>query len=190
MNLLFRLFDINDDGYISETELRAMLERLGNEISESDLSNMMQAADTDGDGQISYEEFVGMMNGLANDDSGLHALGVFQAAPLQQTTHDTSEVETCSPIVSKQDDEPRANDVSNRRFKLRRKSVLSIFSRSKKKPSIPNKTLLPRASCPDLSLSVSSSSDFSSRRASSQRDQSSPKISESRPGAKWKSLRN
>lgn len=190
MNLLFRLFDIDDDGFISDTELRAMLERLGNEISDDDLSNMMKAADKDGDGQISYEEFVGMMRGLADDYNGLQAFEIFRCAEPTTDKYTDEMREPESPQNSKLVEETPVGDPSNRPIKHRRKSVLSIFSRSKKKSTASDKKLLPRASCPDLTKSIAPSSTFLSRRVSSQRTKSSPKFSESRPGTKWNSLRN
>ena len=54
---LFRAFDSDGNGYVSETELANSMARLGHVLSEQELAEMMKEADTDGDGQISYEEF-------------------------------------------------------------------------------------------------------------------------------------
>ena len=55
---LFRAFDSDGNGYVSEAELASSMARLGHVLSETELAEMMKEADTDGDGQISYDEFV------------------------------------------------------------------------------------------------------------------------------------
>ncbi|KAF9158717.1 hypothetical protein DFQ26_007300 [Actinomortierella ambigua] len=57
----FKVFDKDNNGYISAAELRHVLTNLGERLSEVEVDEMITEADTDGDGQINYEEFVRMM---------------------------------------------------------------------------------------------------------------------------------
>ena len=59
----FEIFDKNHDGFISPTELRTVMESLGEVLSEEDIDVMMKGADQNGDGQVSFEEFAVMMRG-------------------------------------------------------------------------------------------------------------------------------
>ncbi|KAG5880816.1 hypothetical protein JTB14_027982 [Gonioctena quinquepunctata] len=54
----FRVFDKNNDGLISSTELRHVMTSLGERLSEEEVEDMIKEADMDGDGQVNYEEFV------------------------------------------------------------------------------------------------------------------------------------
>jgi len=57
----FKVFDKNNDGYLSATELREVLQTLGDRMTDDDVDELIQAADTNGDGRVDYEEFVSMM---------------------------------------------------------------------------------------------------------------------------------
>ncbi len=59
----FKVFDKNNDGLISSAELKAVMQQIGETLSDTDISEMIQEADKDGDGQINYQEFVNMMKG-------------------------------------------------------------------------------------------------------------------------------
>ena len=52
---LFRAFDSDGNGYVSETELANSMARLGHVLSEQELAEMMKEANTDGDCPITYE---------------------------------------------------------------------------------------------------------------------------------------
>lgn len=60
----FRVFDLNDDGFISSDELQNALKRLGlwdDEDCGRDCKDMIAAYDADADGLLDFEEFKDMM---------------------------------------------------------------------------------------------------------------------------------
>lgn len=50
-----RVFDKNNDGLISSTELRHVMTNLGEKLSEEEVDDMIKEADLDGDGMVNYE---------------------------------------------------------------------------------------------------------------------------------------
>ncbi|KAL5204698.1 hypothetical protein ABZP36_009569 [Zizania latifolia] len=57
----FRVFDKDDNGFISHNELRMVMASLGEEMTEDEIDEMMRTADTNNDGQVDYEEFKRVM---------------------------------------------------------------------------------------------------------------------------------
>ena len=57
----FQVFDADGSGNITAQELRATMGKLGVKLTDDEVDDMINEADTDGDGQISYEEFSNMM---------------------------------------------------------------------------------------------------------------------------------
>ncbi|KAJ9185846.1 hypothetical protein P3X46_005433 [Hevea brasiliensis] len=57
----FKVFDKDQDGYISPNELRHVMINLGEKLTDEEVELMIREADLDGDGQVNYEEFVRMM---------------------------------------------------------------------------------------------------------------------------------
>ncbi|ESW19158.1 hypothetical protein PHAVU_006G101200 [Phaseolus vulgaris] len=57
----FRVFDKDQDGYISASELRSVMRTIGEKVTEEEVAQMVKEADLDGDGLVDYEEFVRMM---------------------------------------------------------------------------------------------------------------------------------
>lgn len=57
----FRVFDKDGNGYISSSELRHVMNMLGEKLSDYEVGEMVKEADLDGDGMVNYEEFVAMM---------------------------------------------------------------------------------------------------------------------------------
>ncbi|KAB5529429.1 hypothetical protein DKX38_019510 [Salix brachista] len=57
----FKVFDKDQDGYISPNELRHVMMNLGEQLTEEELEQMIRVADLDRDGLVNYEEFVRMM---------------------------------------------------------------------------------------------------------------------------------
>lgn len=52
---IFRVFDKNNDGLISSTELRHVMTNLGERLSEEEVDDMIKEADSDGDGMVNYD---------------------------------------------------------------------------------------------------------------------------------------
>ncbi|KNH05760.1 Ca2+-binding EF-hand protein [Perkinsela sp. CCAP 1560/4] len=61
MQKAFRLFDVDQTGKITEKNLRAVAEMLGETPSEETLRDMIKAADLDGDGVVSLSDFQAVM---------------------------------------------------------------------------------------------------------------------------------
>jgi len=61
MRAAFSVFDRNNSGTISASELRDVMLSLGEALTDEELRELMTENDVDGDGEISYEEFVQMM---------------------------------------------------------------------------------------------------------------------------------
>ena len=60
---LFKKFDVDDTGYISEENLFSAFKRLGrNSMTLTDVSEMINAHDLAKDGKISFEEFKKIFN--------------------------------------------------------------------------------------------------------------------------------
>lgn len=57
----FKIFDKDSNGFISPSELKNVMNHLGEKLTDEEVEEMIKEADLDGDGQISYEEFVQMM---------------------------------------------------------------------------------------------------------------------------------
>ena len=57
----FRVFDKDGSGYVSSSELKLVMNRLGVDFSDNELEEMVLEADIDGDGQVCFEEFYAMM---------------------------------------------------------------------------------------------------------------------------------
>ncbi|XP_004411877.1 PREDICTED: calmodulin-like protein 3 [Odobenus rosmarus divergens] len=54
----FRVFDKDGNGLVSAAELRHVMTRLGEKLSDDEVDEMIRAADVDRDGQVNYEEFI------------------------------------------------------------------------------------------------------------------------------------
>lgn len=51
----FRVFDKDENGYISAAELHHVMTNLGEKLTEEEVDEMIREADIDGDGQVNYE---------------------------------------------------------------------------------------------------------------------------------------
>merc|ERR1719421_747705 len=57
----FKVFDTDKNGFISAGELREVMTNLGEKLTDEEVFDMVQEADSDKDGQINFEEFEVMM---------------------------------------------------------------------------------------------------------------------------------
>jgi calmodulin len=57
----FKMFDKDNNGFISAAELRHVMTTLGEKLTEEEADEMIREADMNGDGQINYQEFVKVM---------------------------------------------------------------------------------------------------------------------------------
>ncbi|XP_023314431.1 calcium-binding protein 4-like [Trichogramma pretiosum] len=66
----FRVFDKRNRGYITASDLRAVLQCLGEDLSEEEIEDMIKEVDVDGDGRIDFYEFVRALGepGIEDDD--------------------------------------------------------------------------------------------------------------------------
>ena len=59
---------LNGDGFISEGELREVMHKLGEKLSDEQINTMMIVADVDEDGKIGFEDFQALMTGKTSND--------------------------------------------------------------------------------------------------------------------------
>ncbi|KAM0012120.1 putative EF-hand domain-containing protein [Helianthus debilis subsp. tardiflorus] len=57
----FRVFDKDQNGFISASELCHVMKNLGEKLTDEEVDETIHEADVDGDGRIDYEEFVKVM---------------------------------------------------------------------------------------------------------------------------------
>jgi Ca2+-binding EF-hand superfamily protein len=60
----FKIFDENGDHFITSDELKSVMKKLGQTLSDEEIDLMIEEADTDGDRQVNYKEFVQLMRKL------------------------------------------------------------------------------------------------------------------------------
>jgi calmodulin len=53
----FRVFDSDGSGTITSKELRQIMNSLGEKLTQEEVDEMINEADTDGDGEINFKEF-------------------------------------------------------------------------------------------------------------------------------------
>lgn len=61
MSEAFAVFDVDKDGFITKGELRQVMNRLGENLTDEQLDAMIREADLDNDGKINAEEFKKLM---------------------------------------------------------------------------------------------------------------------------------
>ena len=61
---VFRVFDKDGSGYVSGSEIKLVMSKLGVDFTDEELEEMVLEADFSGDGQIGYEEFYDMMTSI------------------------------------------------------------------------------------------------------------------------------
>lgn len=61
MQHLFSMIDRNNDGFITEKEIKIMMKGLGEKVRKKDIRKMIKEADQNKDGKISFNEFKTMV---------------------------------------------------------------------------------------------------------------------------------
>jgi Ca2+-binding EF-hand superfamily protein len=56
----FRVFDLDNNGYITYDEFKTILTKFGGEFTEKDVKEIYKFSDTNADGKLTYAEFVEM----------------------------------------------------------------------------------------------------------------------------------
>jgi calcium-binding protein CML len=77
----FAIFDVNNDGRISASELGLVLRSLGDNPTEQELQAIIQHADADGDGFIGLQEFIDVNTAVACQSSTSSVASVSGAQP-------------------------------------------------------------------------------------------------------------
>ncbi|XP_073136235.1 calmodulin-like [Henckelia pumila] len=62
----FKVFDRDEDGFISAIELKIVMMNLGKRLTDEEATQMIIAADVDGDGLVSCHEFLKIMIASSN----------------------------------------------------------------------------------------------------------------------------
>ncbi|XP_033736480.1 calmodulin-beta-like [Pecten maximus] len=58
----FHVFDCDGDGFIERDELKSVMLKLGDELTDTQVDSMIKDADLDGNGKIDFEEFFLLMS--------------------------------------------------------------------------------------------------------------------------------
>ena len=61
MREAFKIFDRDGNGYIDFAELKTVITRMGEPLTDKEADEIFQQADSNGDGKLDYDEFVQMM---------------------------------------------------------------------------------------------------------------------------------
>ena len=63
----FKIFDKNNDGLITQDELKQLLNNIGQKPSDSEIQDMINEIDIDGDGKINFDNFITLMEKKLRD---------------------------------------------------------------------------------------------------------------------------
>ncbi|XP_023541682.1 calcium-dependent protein kinase 10-like [Cucurbita pepo subsp. pepo] len=88
---MFKMIDTDNSGQITFEELKAGLKKFGANLKESEIYDLMQAADIDNNGTIDYGEFVAAtlhLNKIEKEDHLLAAFSYFDKDGSGFITHD------------------------------------------------------------------------------------------------------
>ncbi|CAN0923194.1 Calcium-dependent protein kinase 14 [Linum grandiflorum] len=83
----FQLIDARNNRKVNIDDLRIGLQKLGHQVTEADIHNLMEAGDVDGDGYLDYGEFVTIsvhLRKIGNDD---HIRTAFEFFDQNKTGH-------------------------------------------------------------------------------------------------------
>ena len=90
----FAVFDTDGSGSIDRKELKRLMKKLGQALTEAELDAMMDEVDTNGDGEISFEEFKSMMV------SARYSTGVEKNSLIEKSNQLTSNRENHTDVVN------------------------------------------------------------------------------------------
>ena len=65
---IFKMFDKEETGFISASEIKYMMINLGEKLTDEEVNEMLSCADTEETDKINYEEFVKMMKSLRTNE--------------------------------------------------------------------------------------------------------------------------
>ena len=82
----FAVFDTDQSGSIDRKELKRLMKKLGQALTEAELDAMMDEVDTNGDGEISFAEFKAMMVSLSKKSLCLGKCGKPKSSPYVSPT--------------------------------------------------------------------------------------------------------
>lgn len=61
---IFNMFDLDGNGLISPEELKEVMHKLGESLTDAEIVTMIKKADKDFDGQINFEEFKTILDSM------------------------------------------------------------------------------------------------------------------------------
>jgi Ca2+-binding EF-hand superfamily protein len=61
LRAVFKQFVEDENGTISAVEIQKLLKKLGDNLSDKEVNEIIRGVDSDGDGKIDYEEFLNML---------------------------------------------------------------------------------------------------------------------------------
>lgn len=67
LRTVFGIFDVDNSGSISKDEFVSIMLQLGQNLTEAEIDDMIEAVDENNDGEISFEEFKNMMNNCSSE---------------------------------------------------------------------------------------------------------------------------
>ena len=79
MQYVRRVFDRDDNGYITRDELRAALEMIGEPVTDAQLNHVLALGDIDHDGRIDYEGATSTLLFIINHHQIFLFLGFFNS---------------------------------------------------------------------------------------------------------------
>ena len=62
LRAIFQQFDTDNSGFISTDNIKIAMEKMGREITQEEINEILEKHDTNKDGKLQYEEFVSIFN--------------------------------------------------------------------------------------------------------------------------------